>query len=87
MIKVNKSFPLENSVRLYMIDGGYQPNICDTRDLMYEVLGGVWSYRNRLKDILDKISEFESKMESRNENYLAVQKTGEFLLGDVFTYN
>jgi len=35
MIKISKSFPLDNSVRLYLLDGIHQPKIFDTRDLMH----------------------------------------------------
>lgn len=87
MLKINPSFPLENSVRLYLLDGCYQPKIFDTRDLIYEVLGQAWTYTNKLKDITDKIPTFEEKMADRNENYLALQRTGLFFLGDVFVYN
>lgn len=78
---------MDNSVRLYLLDGAYQPKIFDTRDLMREVLGKPWSYNIMLKEIIDCVSSFEEKMTKRNENYMALQKTGEFLLGDVFVYN
>jgi hypothetical protein len=39
MIKITKSFPLENSVRLYLLDGSYQPKIYDSRDLLCEIFG------------------------------------------------
>jgi len=87
MLKISRSFPLDNSVRLYLLDGAYQPKIFDTRDLMREVLGKPWSYNIMLKEIIDCVSSFEEKMTKRNENYMALQKTGEFLLGDVFVYN
>lgn len=87
MIKINRSFPLENSLKLYLLDGCYQPKIFDTRDLVYEVLGEAWNYTNKLKDITDQITFFEEKMAKRNENYLALQRTGLFLLEDVFVYN
>ena len=87
MIKINKSFPLENSLRLYLLDGDYQPKIFDTRDLIHEVLGDSWNHNHKLKNIIDAISSFEAKMANRNENYLALQRTGIFFLGDVFVYN
>lgn len=78
---------MDNSVRLYLLDGAYQPKIFDTRDLMREMLGKPWSYNIMLKEIIDSVPSFEEKMTKRNENYMALQKTGEFLLGDVFVYN
>lgn len=87
MIKINKSFPLENSLRLYLLDGDYQPRIFDTRDLIHEVLGDNWNHNHKLKNIIDAVSLFEEKLAKRNENYLALQRTGIFFLGDVFVYN
>jgi hypothetical protein len=87
MLKISKSFPLDNSLRLYLLEAAYQPKICDTRDITHEVLGKTWNFTVTLKQVLEKIASFESKMDLRNEDYLAMQKTGDLFLGDVFVYN
>lgn len=32
-IKISKGFPLKNSVKVHLLDGGFQPKICDGRDI------------------------------------------------------
>jgi ubiquitin-protein ligase len=86
MIRVGRSFPV-SGVHLHLLDGCFQPKIYDTRNLVYEVLGESWSYEWRLRDIIDRLGPFEEKLIKRNEQYLALQKTGQFMLGEVFIYN
>ena len=58
MIKIGKFFPVDG-IRLYLLDGCFQPKIYDTRDLMYEVIGSAWSFEaHRLKNIIEKLPEF-----------------------------
>ncbi len=66
VLKIGRSFPLENSVRLYMLEGNYQPKVFDTRDIMQEVMGKVWKYSVSLKQIMEQIPAFEEKMSKRN---------------------
>ena len=66
VLKIGRSFPLENSVRLYILEGNYQPKVFDTRDIMHEVIGKVWTYSVSLKQIIDQIPTFEEKMSKRN---------------------
>ena len=52
MLKITKSFPLPLSVKLYLLDGQYQPKVFDTRNFVMEALGSEWNVTHTLRDVV-----------------------------------
>ena len=54
-IKISRSFPLKHSVKVHLIDGGFQPKISDNRDLFNELMGKAYEHSIHLKDIMEQL--------------------------------
>jgi hypothetical protein len=52
VLKIGKNFPMNQSVRLHLLEGGFQPQISDCRDFFQAVMGKPYDYQIRLVDIL-----------------------------------
>lgn len=74
-IRITKSFPI-GGVRVYVLNNSCTPQIFDCRDLTNDILGDDWSYKYRLQNIFNNITNFESRLKARNNNFLSMQRTG-----------
>jgi hypothetical protein len=72
---------------VHLLDGGFQPKISDNRDLFHHMMGKAYTHSISLKDVVDKLVELDHKLHKENENFLQLQKTGRFTLGEKFYYN
>lgn len=57
-IKITKSFPLVNGIRLHIFNNSYSPRLFDCRDIIYDVLGHAWKHTNTILDIFESIDKF-----------------------------
>ena len=44
VIVVKKSYPLGGSVRVHLLEGGFQPRVSDGRDLFEDVVGRAYEW-------------------------------------------
>ena len=68
-------------MKVHLLDGGFQPKICDNRDLFYQMMGKPYDHSIQLKDIMHNLIELDLRLRKQNENYLQLQKIGKFTLG------
>lgn len=47
-LRVSRNFPLPDSVRLHLLDGGFQPKVSDCRDFFLDVMGKKYDCTIRL---------------------------------------
>lgn len=87
VIKVGKSFPLGQSVRVHLIDAAVLPKVSDSRDLMKDIIGKEFDYTVTLEAIVRELLKFDKKLQSMNEDYRGLQKIGQFVLGETFYYH
>ena len=53
-IRITRSYPVEG-VRFYLMKNSLQPRLSDSRDLVFEILGDVWTYKKRLISLIKGI--------------------------------
>ena len=87
VMKIKKSYPLKGSVRIHLLEGGFQPKVCDGRDFFEEVMGRAYDYDVHLKDIIRPLIDFDAKLHHKNELFLQMQRAGKFQLGDTYYYH
>ena len=81
---LGKAFPY-TPPRLYLKTALFQPYINDFRDLLQEVLKETWSFRTRLREVVEKFHGFLLRLSTEANDALMVQKLGRYYLGDRFT--
>lgn len=52
VIRISKSFPLRNSLRVHLLDGAVQPRLCDCRDFFQDIMGAEYAYPTHFLDLL-----------------------------------
>lgn len=69
-----------------MLDGGFQPKISDSRDLMEEVMAQPYHYSMSFIGIVNSLVAFDLGLQHKNEKFLEMQKIGKFDLGERYFY-
>ena len=65
-IVVKKSYPLGGSVRVHLLEGGFQPRVSDGRDLFEEVVGRAYEWSIQIAEVARKIADFDAKLHHKN---------------------
>ena len=66
VIKVKKSYPLNGSVRVHLLEGGFQPRVSDGRDLFEEVVGQPYEWKIQISEVVKKLADFDAKLHHKN---------------------
>lgn len=81
VIKISKGFPLQQSLRIHLLEAHFQPRVSDSRDLFHAIMGKDYDFTTQFKDIVEQLVKFDEKLHALNEDFLSLQKVGTFHLG------
>lgn len=66
VLRVGRSFPLANSVRLHLLDGGFQPRVSDCRDFYRCAVGRAWEAGSTVWEAVEAVGRLDAALHGRN---------------------
>jgi hypothetical protein len=66
VLRVGRSFPLPNSLRIHLLDGAFQPKVSDCRDFYRAVMGREYDHGTAFLDVVEALVKFDEQLHGRN---------------------